>query len=171
MWFEDIVAIQHEERVFQQVLCCLQSVGHAQGLFLHCVAYLYAETPTITEVLTVGREEIEILEPAIEEARAEGINALGPFPADTLFGRAVNGQFDLVVAMYHDQGLIPVKLAGFGKGVNVTIGLPFVRTSPDHGTAFGKAWEWRANPDSMISAIKLASQMARGAMQNDGQES
>jgi 4-hydroxythreonine-4-phosphate dehydrogenase len=107
-----------------------------------------------------GHEEIEIVEPAIREAQSEGIDATGPYPADTLFARALKGQFDIVVAMYHDQGLIPVKLVGFEKGVNITLGLPFVRTSPDHGTAFGKAWQWRADPGSMEAAIDLAAQMA-----------
>ena len=106
-----------------------------------------------------GREETEILEPAINDARAEGIDALGPYPADTVFDRALKGQFDIVVAMYHDQGLIPVKLVGFGRGVNITLGLPFIRTSVDHGTAFGKAWEWRADSGSMVAAIELAARM------------
>jgi 4-hydroxythreonine-4-phosphate dehydrogenase len=115
-----------------------------------------------------GREEVEILEPAVNDAQAEGINATGPYPGDTIFNRAVKGQFDIVVAMYHDQGLIPVKLMGFGKGVNITLGLPFVRTSVDHGTAFGKAWEWRADPGSMIAAVELAAQMVTGTRRNDG---
>jgi 4-hydroxythreonine-4-phosphate dehydrogenase len=107
-----------------------------------------------------GTEDIEILAPAIAAARAEGVDARGPFPADTVFYRARKGQFDVVVAMYHDQGLIPIKLFGFGQGVNVTLGLPLVRTSVDHGTAFGKAWEWRADPGSMIDAIQVAVRLA-----------
>jgi 4-hydroxythreonine-4-phosphate dehydrogenase len=106
-----------------------------------------------------GREEIEEIAPAVEAARSLGIDARGPFPADTVFYRAVNEQFDIVVAMYHDQGLIPIKLLGFRHGVNVTLGLPIIRTSVDHGTAFGRAGEWRADPGSLISAIKLACQM------------
>lgn len=117
-----------------------------------------------------GREEIEILQPAIQEAREEGIDALGPYPADTVFDRALKGQFDIVVAMYHDQGLIPVKLVGFGKAVNITLGLPFIRTSVDHGTAFGKAWEWRADPGSMIAAIELAARMVSSAKDNSREE-
>jgi 4-hydroxythreonine-4-phosphate dehydrogenase len=108
-----------------------------------------------------GHEEIEVLEPAIRDARAEGIDVVGPYPADTIYNRLLKGDFDIVVAMYHDQGLIPVKLLGFEKGVNVTLGLPFIRTSVDHGTAFGKAWEWRANPGSLITAILLAARMIR----------
>jgi 4-hydroxythreonine-4-phosphate dehydrogenase len=106
-----------------------------------------------------GREEIDVLKPAIAIARAEGIDAQGPFPPDTVFYRALKGQFDVVVVMYHDQGLIPIKLFGFGQGVNVTLGLPIIRTSVNHGTAFGKAWEWRADPGSMIDAIEMAVKM------------
>jgi len=108
-----------------------------------------------------GRQEIEIIEPAVRKAREEGLDAQGPFPPDTLFYRAVNGQFDFVTPMYHDQGLIPIKLIGFGGGVNVTLGLPIIRTSVDHGTAFGKAWQFRANAGSLMEAIRLAAQMAR----------
>jgi 4-hydroxythreonine-4-phosphate dehydrogenase len=108
-----------------------------------------------------GRQEIEIIGPSIKKAQEMGYNAQGPFPADTLFYRAVDGQFDFVTPMYHDQGLIPIKLIGFGSGVNVTLGLPIIRTSVDHGTAFGKAWQFRANPGSLLEAIRLAAQMAR----------
>jgi 4-hydroxythreonine-4-phosphate dehydrogenase len=107
-----------------------------------------------------GRQEIEIIEPAIKRAQEMGYNAQGPFPPDTLFYRAVNGQFDFVTAMYHDQGLIPIKLIGFGSGVNVTLGLPIIRTSVDHGTAFGKAWQFRANAGSLMEAIRVAAKMA-----------
>jgi 4-hydroxythreonine-4-phosphate dehydrogenase len=106
-----------------------------------------------------GGEEIDVLKPTIEIARAEGISAQGPFPPDTVFYRALKGQFDVVVVMYHDQGLIPIKLFGFGQGVNVTLGLPIIRTSVNHGTAFGKAWQWRADPGSMIDAIEMAVKM------------
>jgi 4-phospho-D-threonate 3-dehydrogenase / 4-phospho-D-erythronate 3-dehydrogenase len=108
-----------------------------------------------------GRQEIEIIEPAVRTAREQGYDAQGPFAPDTLFYRAVNGQFDFVTPMYHDQGLIPIKLIGFGGGVNVTLGLPIIRTSVDHGTAFGKAWQFRANAGSLMEAIRLAAQMAR----------
>lgn len=108
-----------------------------------------------------GREETDILMPAIAASRAAGVDATGPFPADTVFLRARNGQFDAVVTMYHDQGAIPVKLSGFDEGINVTLGLPIIRTSVDHGTAFGKAWQWRANAGSMVDAIETAAKMAR----------
>jgi 4-hydroxythreonine-4-phosphate dehydrogenase len=108
-----------------------------------------------------GREEIEGIAPAIEAARKEGIDAYGPLPPDTVFLRASRGQFDIVVAMYHDQGHIPIKMLGFEAGVNATVGLPIIRTSVDHGTAYGRAGQGRADPTSMIEAIKLAVMMAR----------
>ncbi len=108
-----------------------------------------------------GREEIEHIAPAIAQARAEGIDAHGPFAPDTVFMRARHtpqraGEFDVVVAMYHDQGLIPVKYLGVEQGVNVTLGLPFVRTSPDHGTAFDIAGRGIASADSLLSAVRMA---------------
>ena len=103
-----------------------------------------------------GREEIEVIAPAIEAMRAEGIDATGPWPGDTVFMRARQGEFDVVVAQYHDQGLIPVKYLGLENGVNVTLGLPFVRTSPDHGTAHDIAGTGRADPASMAKAIEIA---------------
>jgi len=112
-----------------------------------------------------GREEQDIIAPAIAAARAEGIDASGPYAPDTVFmrARARNGdgkEFDVVVAMYHDQGLIPVKYLGVEKGVNVTLGLPLVRTSPDHGTAFDIAGTGRADASSLIEAIRVAWQLA-----------
>lgn len=106
-----------------------------------------------------GREEIEIIAPAIRAAQAEGINASGPWPGDTVFMQARRGQFDIVVAQYHDQGLIPVKYMGLEKGVNITLGLPFVRTSPDHGTAFDIAGRGVADPASMETAMNYAHQL------------
>ncbi len=103
-----------------------------------------------------GNEEIKEITPAIEEAQNMGISVSGPSPADTLFYRAYNGEFDIIVCMYHDQGLTPFKMIAFEKGVNMTVGLPIVRTSPDHGTAYDIAWKGIANPSSMIEAIKLA---------------
>ncbi|MEM2913932.1 MAG: 4-hydroxythreonine-4-phosphate dehydrogenase PdxA, partial [Candidatus Bathyarchaeia archaeon] len=110
--------------------------------------------------------------PAVEEAKKEGINAVGPLPPDTVFVRARGDAFDAVIAMYHDQGHIPIKLLGLKwdenkgewtsiSGINVTIGLPIIRSSVDHGTAFGKAWKGTADPQSMIEAVKFAAQMAK----------
>ena len=109
-----------------------------------------------------GDEETREIVPAIESAKAEGISATGPFPPDTIFIKACKGEVDIVVCMYHDQGLIPLKMIAFDKGVNVTIGLPIIRTSPDHGTAYDIAWSGKAgkaDPSSMIEALKLALQM------------
>ena len=107
-----------------------------------------------------GDEEERVIAPAIEIARRNGIDVRGPFPGDTIFIDAAAGKWDLVVAMYHDQGLIPVKLLGFDRAVNVTVGLSIVRTSPDHGTAFGIAGKNVASPNSMKAAIELAVKLA-----------
>ena len=107
-----------------------------------------------------GDEEAAIISPAIEEAGAMGLDVTGPLPPDTSFWRMLKGEFDLVVSMYHDQGLIPLKTIAFDRGVNVTLGLPIVRTSPDHGTAFGIAGQGKADPASMIEAVKLAARLA-----------
>jgi 4-hydroxythreonine-4-phosphate dehydrogenase len=107
----------------------------------------------------LGHEEIEIITPAVLELQHYG-NFQGPFPPDTIFHRAVEGEFDGVLCMYHDQGLIPLKLHAFHEGVNLTLGLPFVRTSPDHGTAFDIAGRGIARPDSMKAAILLAAELA-----------
>jgi 4-hydroxythreonine-4-phosphate dehydrogenase len=106
-----------------------------------------------------GSEEMEIIAPAVREARKEGMDVSGPWPPDTVFYRAGRGEFDIVVCMYHDQGLIPLKLVAFETGVNVTVGLPFIRTSPDHGTAYEIAWKNEANPSSMAEAIRLAASL------------
>jgi 4-hydroxythreonine-4-phosphate dehydrogenase len=107
-----------------------------------------------------GREEDTAIAPAIATCRAHGIDVSGPFPADTLFVRAHRGEFDVVVACYHDQGLIPVKRLAFGRAVNVTLGLPIVRTSVDHGTAFDIAGRGVADAESMIAAVLLAARLA-----------
>lgn len=109
----------------------------------------------------IGREDRDVLRPAIDAVRQKGVRVEGPFPADTLFVRASRGEFDVVIACYHDQGLIPVKLLAFGRSVNVTIGLPIVRTSVDHGTAFDIAGKGVADPSSMIEAVLLAAHLAK----------
>jgi 4-hydroxythreonine-4-phosphate dehydrogenase len=116
--------------------------------------------PHAGESGALGREEIDIIMPAIAALRGEGIVAEGPFPADTLFHEAARRRYDAVLCMYHDQALIPLKTIDFDGGVNVTLGLPFIRTSPDHGTAFDIAGTGRANPTSLIAALKLAGEMA-----------
>ena len=118
-----------------------------------------------------GREELEVIRPAVDAARASGIDASGPWAPDTVFMRARNstdhvGAFDVVVAMYHDQGLIPLKYLGVEKGVNVTLGLPLVRTSPDHGTAFDIAGTGRADASSLVEAVRMAKMLATEANSN-----
>ncbi|MEC8275059.1 MAG: 4-hydroxythreonine-4-phosphate dehydrogenase PdxA, partial [Pseudomonadota bacterium] len=111
-----------------------------------------------------GDEDAAEILPAIEDARREGIDASGPWPGDTVFMAARAGQFDIVVAQYHDQGLIPVKYLGLADGVNVTLGLPFVRTSPDHGTAFDIAGKGLADPASLHSALLMALRLRDAGM-------
>ncbi len=108
-----------------------------------------------------GREEIDHIIPAVEEAKDQGVHLEGPLPADTLFYYANRGRWDAVVAMYHDQGLIPFKMISFNDGVNITLGLPIIRTSPDHGTAFDIAWQGSADPSSMVEAVKVAVRLAK----------
>jgi 4-hydroxythreonine-4-phosphate dehydrogenase len=117
--------------------------------------------PHAGESGTLGREEIDVIAPAVRELQTQpGVTVAGPFSPDTIFYHAVAGQWDAVLCMYHDQGLIPLKLHAFHGGVNVTLGLPFPRTSPDHGTAFEIAGKGVARPDSMIAAIQLAAELA-----------
>ena len=111
----------------------------------------------------LGREEIDIIAPAIEAARAQGLDVTGPHPADTMFHAAARATYDAAICMYHDQALIPLKTLAFDEGVNVTLGLPFIRTSPDHGTAFGIAGTGKASPRSLIEALRLADAMSRAA--------
>jgi 4-hydroxythreonine-4-phosphate dehydrogenase len=108
----------------------------------------------------MGQEEIKVIAPAIAALRAEGIEATGPHPADTLFAPHKRGTYDVAIAMYHDQALVPLKALDFDQGVNVTLGLPIVRTSPDHGTAFDIAGKGIARPDAMIAAIRMAGEIA-----------
>ena len=122
---------------------------------------LCALNPHAGEGGLFGEEEKAVLQPAIAVLRAEGIDVTGPWPADTLFVRAIRGEFDAVVANYHDQGLIPVKLAAFGQAVNVTLGLPFVRTSVDHGTGFDIVEKGVADGGSLVLAMKAAVDLAR----------
>ncbi|HUH84697.1 MAG TPA: 4-hydroxythreonine-4-phosphate dehydrogenase PdxA [Stellaceae bacterium] len=109
---------------------------------------------------TLGREEIDIIAPAVAALRAAGIDARGPAPADTLFHAAARTSYDAVICMYHDQALIPLKTIDFARGVNVTLGLPFIRTSPDHGTALDIAGTGKADPSSLLAALALAGEMA-----------
>ncbi len=113
----------------------------------------------------MGTEEIEMIAPAVAAARKRGLDVVGPLSADALFYCAYRGDYDAVVAMYHDQGLAPLKMVAFEQGVNWTLGLPFVRTSPDHGTAYDIAGQDKANPSSMLAALRLAVQLVRNRQQ------
>jgi 4-hydroxythreonine-4-phosphate dehydrogenase len=144
---EDMLALMHEE---------LPRFGI--GTPRIAVAGL---NPHAGEEGLLGTEEERVIRPAVAAARARGVNVAGPFPGDTVFVRAARGDFDVVLACYHDQGLIPVKLAAFGKAVNVTLGLPIVRTSVDHGTAFDIAGKGIADPGSLVEAVLLAARLAR----------
>lgn len=151
---QQAIAAVTQERVLQTI-----RITHAHfrrtGLGTPRIA-VAALNPHAGEGGLFGREEIDVIAPAIEQAQQEGIAASGPHAPDTVFMRARQGAFDTVVAMYHDQGLIPVKLLGLEHGVNTTLGLPFVRTSPDHGTAFDLAGSGRASAASLLAAIDAA---------------
>ena len=120
-----------------------------------------ALNPHAGEGGAMGDEEERIILPALRQLRAEGIDVVGPLPADTMFHARARAGYDAALCMYHDQALVPVKTLHFDEAVNVTLGLPFVRTSPDHGTALGIAGQGIARPDSLIAAIELAAAMAR----------
>ncbi|MGO7036288.1 4-hydroxythreonine-4-phosphate dehydrogenase PdxA [Rhizobium ruizarguesonis] len=111
----------------------------------------------------IGKEDEDVIRPAIERLRDEGVDAIGPLPADTMFHDEARARYDVAVCMYHDQALIPAKALGFDDSVNVTLGLPFVRTSPDHGSAFGIAGKGLAREQSLVAALKLAAQLGRSA--------
>jgi 4-phospho-D-threonate 3-dehydrogenase / 4-phospho-D-erythronate 3-dehydrogenase len=161
----DLVTRERVLRVIELAQATLDGLGLARGKI--AVAGL---NPHAGEDGLFGEEERTQIAPAIEAARARGMTVTGPLPADTLFSRARGGEFDIVVAMYHDQGHIPVKTLGFEyddatgtwtglSGVNVTVGLPFLRVSVDHGTAFDRAWKGIANHESMIEALDVAVRM------------
>lgn len=119
--------------------------------------------PHAGEDATIGLEDRDIIHPAIATLRKEGINAFGPLPADTMFHDEARARYDVAICMYHDQALIPAKALGFDDSVNVTLGLPFIRTSPDHGTAFGLAGQGIARETSLVAALKLAAELAQQA--------
>jgi 4-hydroxythreonine-4-phosphate dehydrogenase len=161
----DLVTRDRVLRTIRLAQRTLQGLGRPRGRI--AVAGL---NPHAGEEGLFGDEEQHAIVPAIEAARSEGLNVTGPLPADTLFSRARGGEFDIVVAMYHDQGHIPVKTLGFEydeasrrwtglSGVNVTVGLPFLRVSVDHGTAFDRAWKGIANHESMVEALDVATRM------------
>jgi 4-hydroxythreonine-4-phosphate dehydrogenase len=161
----DLVTQERVLRTIRLAQQTMQGLGQPRARIAVC-----GLNPHAGEEGLFGDEERLAIGPAIEAARADGLDVHGPLPADTLFSRARGGEFDIVVAMYHDQGHIPVKTVGFTyeeqgrrwtglSGVNVTVGLPFLRVSVDHGTAFDRAWKGTANAESMVEAIEVAVRM------------
>ena len=151
----DAITPDEVRRIVRLVHRELPGLGAARRRIALC-----ALNPHAGEGGLFGREEIDVLAPAVLDLRAEGIDVSGPLPADSLFARASRGDFDAVIAQYHDQGLIPVKLAAFGEAVNVTLGLPFIRTSVDHGTGFDIVEKGTADPGSLLAAMRLAVTLA-----------
>ncbi len=155
----NVPAMITKDRVFKTIVLA-QKACAALGIERPRIA-VAGLNPHSGESGIFGTEEIDAIAPAVEEARQCGVPVSGPYPPDVIFHKAYKGEFDLIVCMYHDQGLIPLKMIAFDKGVNFTVGLPIIRTSPDHGTAYDIAWKGAANPSSMIEAIKLAVRMRR----------
>lgn len=159
----DVPALLSVERVLTTIRVTEAGVRRLTGRVRPRLAVL-SLNPHCGEGGMFGDEERSIIEPAIEAARCAGIDARGPLSADTLFHFARQGQYDGVVAMYHDQGLIPIKLLHFDDGVNITLGLPIIRTSVDHGTAYDLAGTGRASAGSMLAALGMAVKMARSGV-------
>lgn len=150
----------HSQDIFKTIVICAKGLKSLFGLKGPQIA-VCGLNPHASDNGTIGNEEKEIILPAVKKALRLGIAAYGPYPADTIFNKALSGAWDCVICMYHDQGMIPLKLTGFRDAVNLTLGLPFIRTSPGHGTAFDIAGENKADPSSFIQAVKTAIQCAR----------
>lgn len=162
MPLKEVMGALTETRIVKTLLTTAHDLGRYFGLARSRIA-VTGLNPHAGEDGTMGREEIDVILPAIEAARRQGLDVTGPHSADTLFHAEARKTYDVAVAMYHDQALIPVKTLAFDTGVNVTLGLPFVRTSPDHGTAFALAGTGKASPRSLIEALRLADTMLRHA--------
>ena len=156
---KDVAAILTTQSIVDKGLVAAAALTTDFGIATPRLA-VAALNPHAGEGGTLGTEEASIIAPAIAALRQAGVSADGPFPADSLFHEEALATFDAVLCMYHDQALIPLKARNFYEGVNITLGLPFIRTSPDHGTAFDIAGQGVARPDSLIAAIKLAAQAA-----------
>lgn len=157
--YRDVPERLNSEEILDTIRIAAESLSRQLGIANPRLAVL-ALNPHAGEDGLFGDEEQRLIQPAIDQARAAGIDADGPHSADTLFYFAAKGQYDAVICMYHDQGLIPLKLLHFDDGVNVTLGLPIVRTSVDHGTAYNLAGSGEANTTSLVAALKMADQMA-----------
>ena len=158
MPLKEVTGALTETRIVKTLLTTAHDLGRYFGLARSRIA-VTGLNPHAGEDGTMGREEIDVILPAIEAARRQGLDVTGPHSADTLFRAEARKTYDVAVAMYHDQALIPVKTLAFDTSVNVTLGLPFVRTSPDHGTAFALAGTGKASPRSLIEALRLADTM------------
>jgi 4-hydroxythreonine-4-phosphate dehydrogenase len=155
----DVPRLLTSELILQTIEITAGDLGRYFGLARPRLA-VSGLNPHAGESGGLGREEIEVIAPAIAAARAKGLEVTGPLPADTMFHDEARARYDVAICMYHDQALVPFKTLAFADGVNVTLGLPFVRTSPDHGTAFSLAGTGKANPRSLIEALKLAASMS-----------
>ena len=160
---ETVPGLITRQRIFETVRVTQDALRRDFGIQAARIA-VCGLNPHAGEGGTIGREDQEIIAPAIRELRAEGIAVTGPHSADTLFHAEARKNYDVAIAMYHDQALIPIKTLSFDDGVNVTLGLPFVRTSPDHGTAFDIAHQGRARATSLIAALKMADAMSARRM-------
>jgi 4-hydroxythreonine-4-phosphate dehydrogenase len=156
----EVPSLLSKEKVYMTIAVTSKALVQDFGIPKPRLA-IAALNPHAGEAGLFGDEEEKIITPAIEKARIDGYHAIGPYPSDTLFYKAANGDFDAVVAMYHDQGLIPLKLLHFSNAVNVTLGLPIIRTSVDHGTAYDIAGKGIADPSSLKSAIRAAVSMRK----------
>ncbi|MCV3765445.1 4-hydroxythreonine-4-phosphate dehydrogenase PdxA [Rhizobium sp. TRM95796] len=163
---KDVPAALTEELVYETARITARDLTIRFGLSSPRLA-LSGLNPHAGEDGALGAEDAAIIAPAVARLRAEGIDVVGPLPADTMFHRAARDAYDVAICMYHDQALIPAKALGFDDGVNVTLGLPFIRTSPDHGTAFSLAGTGKARASSLIAALKMAADMARKGL-DDG---
>ena len=157
---KDVFAALTTERILHQARIVAHALKEDFGIGKPRLA-VAGLNPHAGESGAFGREEIEIIAPAVETLRAEEIDIIGPLAADSMFHAKARARYDVALCMYHDQALIPLKTIDFDKGVNVTLGLPIIRTSPDHGTAFDIAGTGKASPDSLIAAIEMAGSMAQ----------
>lgn len=156
---KDVPGLITEERVFRTIISA-KKASEMFGIDFPKVG-VSGLNPHAGEEGLFGDEEKRVIIPAIKKARDIGLNVYGPIPPDVIFYKALEGEFDIIVSMYHDQGLAPLKLVAFERAVNITVGLPIIRTSPDHGTAYDIAWKGIANPSSMAEAIKTALRLKR----------
>jgi 4-hydroxythreonine-4-phosphate dehydrogenase len=156
---KDVVARLTSDLIIETGRIVARDLAHRFGIARPRLA-VAGLNPHAGEEGALGEEDLAVVSPAVERLRELGIDARGPLPADTMFHAAARATYDVALAMYHDQALIPIKTLAFDHGVNVTLGLPFVRTSPDHGTAFDIAGTGRADPSSLIAALRLATRLS-----------